>query len=319
MRRVVSALCLSLALACAAAAVDAPAERSAIFLPHWLPQAQFAGYYVAQERGFYRRRGIELTILTGGPGRPVSEALATRQVNFATLWLSTAIELRSHGVPLVNVAQVVQRSALMLVAKKSSGIREPRDLEGRKVGVWEGDFRLQPEAFFAEQGLHVRLVPLGSTANLFLRDGIDVMAAMWYNEYHTILAAGVEPSELVTFLFQDYGLNFPEDGLYCREETDPELCRAFVAASFEGWRWAFDHPEEALDVVVRAMAAAHVPANRVHQRWMLARMKDLVAPAATEMGRLRHDDYERVGSVLLAKGAIAAVPDFAAFYRPGTP
>ena len=317
-------VCCLCGLASYARAGGSPPTRKATFLPHWLPQAQFAGYYVAFEKGFYRNHGIDLTVLRGGPDRPASEALAARQTDFATMWLSTAIQMRSHGVPIVELAQVVQRSALMLVAMKSSGIRTAHDLDGAKVGTWGGDFLLQPDAFFKQQGVAVHLVPLGSSCNLFLRGGVNAMTAMWYNEYHTILSSGLEPSELVAFFFHDYGLNFPEDGIYCREEmltAEPGLCRSFAAASLEGWQWSFAHPEEALDVVLRYMAAAQVPANRVHQRWMLARMKDVIAPAGLDgaVGRLRREDYERVGAVLLDRKLVTAVPDFAAFYRPGPP
>ncbi len=131
-------------------AVKGELLRPASFIPHWVPQAQFAGYYVAFERGFYRQHGIDLTLLTGGPDRPASNALEQRQADFATLWLSTAIRLRAHGAAIRHVAQVIQRSSLMLVAKTSSGITRPADLNGKRVGVWEGDFMLQPLAFFKQ-------------------------------------------------------------------------------------------------------------------------------------------------------------------------
>jgi NitT/TauT family transport system substrate-binding protein len=302
-------------------ATDAPLTP-ATFLPQWTPQAQFAGYYVALEKGFYRRRGIDLTILTGGPDRSPSQYLQDRQADFATLWLSTAIQLRARGVPVVNVAQVVQRSALMLVAKKSSGILKPEDLNGKKVAVWDNDFRLQPEAFFKKFGLTVQMVPLGSSINLFLRDGVSATVATWYNEYYTILSAGLDRDELTTFFFDAYDLNFPEDGLYCLQETrrnHPELVAGFVDASWEGWTYAFGHPDEAIDIVMRYMADAHVPANRAHQKWMLARMRDLMmrhegetAPTAT----LARGDYERVGLLLQDNGWIDRIPSFTSFYQP---
>lgn len=305
----------------AAWADDAPLTP-ATFMPQWTPQAEFAGYFVAYERGFYRAHGIDLTILPGGPGRPASQFLEDREADFATLWLSTAMQLRDRGVPVVNVSQVVQRSALMLVAKKSSGIRAPADMNGKKVAVWDGDFRLQPEAFFKKYSLSVQIVPLGSSINLFLRDGVAVLAAMWYNEYNSIINAGLDPDELVTFFFDEYDLNFPEDGMYCLERTlreRPALVRGFVAASWEGWQYAFTHPDEALDVVTRYMSDAHLPANRVHQRWMLARMKDLMQRREGELRptkTLSRADYDRVGQLLLDNGWIGRVPSFDSFYQP---
>jgi NitT/TauT family transport system substrate-binding protein len=312
-------LCMILAVA---AAADEGGLARATFLPQWTPQAQFAGYYVADEKGFYRQRGLDLAILTGGPDHPPSQFLADGEADFVTLWLSTAIQMRARGIPVVNIGQGVQRSALMLVAKRSSGIRTPADLDGKKVAVWDGDFRLQPEAFFKRFGLKVQIVPLGSSVNLLLRDGVIASTAMWYNEYYALLNAGLDPNEITTFFFDAYDLNFPEDGLYCLATTleqRPAVVQAFVEASWQGWQEAFAHPEAAVDTVMRYMAAAHVPANRVHQRWMLARMRDLMVrrdgdPYPAKV--LERGEYERVARLLLENGWIERIPPFQSFYRP---
>jgi NitT/TauT family transport system substrate-binding protein len=291
------------------------------FAPHWTPQAQFAGYYMALERGFYRDRGLEVTILNVGTNRSSSRLLADGAADVASLWLTTAIQQRDRGVPLVNVAQLLERSSLMLVAKKSSGIREPRDLDGRKVGVWEGDLLPQPLEFFRRHGVHPDLVPLGSTVNLFLRDGVDATVALWSDDYHTILNSGVDPGELTTFFFQDHDLNLPEEGLYCREDDldrDASPCRDFVAASLAGWQEAFAHPEEAVALVMEQMLLAHVGTNAAHQRWMLDRVRDLMQPSrpSATAGVLRREDYRRAGEALRDGGSIAAIPDFERFHRP---
>jgi NitT/TauT family transport system substrate-binding protein len=229
--------------------------------------------------------------------------------------------MRSRGVPIVHVAQIVRRSSLLLLARSASGIRAPADLNGKKVGVWEGDFLLQPQIFFDENDLDVRAIPIGSTVNLFLRGGTDATVAMWYNEYHTILNAGVEPGELVTFFFRDYGLDFPEDGIYCREDTArerPELVERFVDASLEGWEYAFAHPAEAVDLVLAKMENAKLPTSRVHQDWMLARMRDLMLAdgAARPTGELSDADYARVAAALRQRHWIDRVPGFDEFAPP---
>ncbi len=291
------------------------------FLPQWTPQSQFAGYYMAREKGFYRRHGLELTIRRGGPDWPASKLLAQGEVDFATLFLANGIEKRARGGKLVNIAQIVQRSALMLVARKSRGIQVPADINGKRVGLWGEEFRLQPRAFFRKYNLQVREVPQAGTLNLFLRGGVDVASAMWYNEYHQLIDAGVNPDELTTFPMADYGMNFPEDGIYCLEETvkqHPERCRAFVAASLEGWRYAFAHPDEALDIVMAYVRAANVPTNRVHQKWMLERMRDIIQPPGWDhpMGMLTAEAYARVAGVLKDHGLITHIPKFSEFYRP---
>ncbi|WP_244155542.1 ABC transporter substrate-binding protein [Desulfatiglans anilini] len=302
----------------------APLKKAA-FIPQWVPQAQFAGYYMALEKGFYQAHGIDLTIISGGPANPPADCLTSGQAQFATLWLCTGLEMRDRGIPVVNIAQMVQRSALMLVAKKSSGIRTIQDLQGKKVGVWGPIFQLQPRALFKKLGLDVQFTRQSYSVNLFLRDGVDAASAMWYNEYHTIINAGLNPDELVPFFFHEYGLNFPEDGIYVLEPTlqeDPALCCAFMKASIKGWLYAFDHVEETLDLVMKNLKEAHIPATRVHQKWMLERMRDLMRPASgawSETGLLLRADYLRVAEMMQKEGFIDAVPEFTSFHKDCTP
>jgi NitT/TauT family transport system substrate-binding protein len=293
--------------------------KKASFLPQWNPQAQFAGYYVAYEKGFYRNRGIDLTILEGGPDRPPLLYLTEGKTDFASSLLSSGIRWRSSGHKIVNICQVVQRSALMLVAKKSHHIRNPSDMDGKKVSLWGDQFQIQPKAFFRKYNLHVKIVPQSYSVNLFLRDGVDVASATWYNEYHTIINSGLNPDELTTFFFHDYGLNFPEDGIYTLEESlkrDPSLSRAFVVASIEGWVYAFSHPEEALDITLRFIERAKIPANRVHQEWMLKRMKDLTAfsDSPGSIGMLQQSDFQKVCSALNESGMIETTPEYESFF-----
>jgi len=294
--------------------------KTATFIPQWSPQSQFAGYFVAFEKGLYKKHGIALNILPGGPHRPSLDLLKNEETVFAGAWLSTAIQERSRGARLVNVGQIVRRSALILIAKKARGIHKPEDINGKKVGLWRADLRLQPMAFLKKYNLNVTIVPQSYSVNLFLRDGVDVASAMWYNEYHTILNAGLNSDELTTFFFNEHGLNFPEDGIYTLESTlkkDPELVRAFVKASMEGWLYAFKHPDETLDIVLKYMSTANVPANRVHQKWMLERMKDLILPEdgkSPPLGTLTESDFIRVCKVLKENGLIREIPAFNTFY-----
>jgi NitT/TauT family transport system substrate-binding protein len=290
------------------------------FIPQWLPQAQFAGYYVAYEKGIFRQHHLEVKILTGGPEKPASEWLAKGRATFGTLFLTDGIEKRALGLKLINIAQIVQRSAFMLVAKKSSGINAPEDINGKKVGLWRNEFQVQPRAFFRARDIKVKVIPQAATLNLFLRGGVEVASAMWYNEYHQLLNSGVNPEELTTFLLADHGINFPEDGIYCLADLaqrQPKTCRAFVAAAIEGWMYAFAHPDEALDIVMQYVDAANLASDRVHQKWMLERMRDIILPPGTDipLGRLKPATYAQVAQEMQRSGMIKDIPEFSTFYE----
>ncbi|MFA6223781.1 MAG: ABC transporter substrate-binding protein [Desulfomonilaceae bacterium] len=290
------------------------------FLPQWIPQAQFAGYMMAFEKGFYKDAGLNVEFLVGGPTNPPLEALESGQATFCTSWVSTAVQKRSSGTKLVNLAQIIQRSALMLIARKSSGINSLEDLNGRRVGLWQGDFRIQPLALFKLHHLNVIEIPMYSSINLFLKGGVDAISAMWYNEYHTILNSGFDPKELTTFFFSDYGLNFPEDGIYCLEKTlneNPKVCESFVQASLKGWVYALERQDETLDVVMKYTHAAHTGTNRAHQMWMLARMKDLIFPDGDRavLGKLDQKQYLLVTDTLRSLGFVEDHVRFEDFYR----
>lgn len=316
-----SAVLFCLALLGLAALAHGAELRPASLIPQWEPQAQFAGYYVAQAKGFYKKYGLDMTILRGGPTAPPSELVKNGKALFGTFFLATALKLRSEGLPLVNLAQLVKRSSLLLMARASSGIMTPADLDGRRVSLWGAEFRIQPEAFFAKYGVRLTELPQGYTVNLFLRGGVDVVSGMWYNEYHSLLNSGLDENELTVFFMSDHGLNFPEDGLYCLASTlaaDPDLARDVVAASLEGWRYAFAHPEEALDIVMSHVNAANLPTNRVHQRWMLNRLRDIMFPDGdeTSFGALTRAEYEAVAKALTSAGVISDFPAYEDFHAP---
>jgi NitT/TauT family transport system substrate-binding protein len=320
MRHIISLALMLFLLAAPLAAGGAADLAQVTFIPQWAPQSQFAGYYVAFEKGFYRDRALEVQILRGGPDLPSAELVLTGKADFGTMFLSTGIVKRARGFKLVNIGQIVQKSALMLVAKKASGINVPGDINGKRVALWGEEFQIQPRAFFQQHHLAVKILPQGATMNLFLRGGVEVASAMWYNEYHRIIQAGIDPGELSTFMLSDYGLKFPEDGIYCREayfQENPRRCLEFVQASIAGWQYALAHPREALDIVMKYVNAANLPTNRPHQQWMLERMADIIHPpgAAIPLGCLQEETYYQAARELKNLGMIDNVPDFRQFYR----
>jgi NitT/TauT family transport system substrate-binding protein len=289
-------------------------------LLHWMPQAQFSGYYVALEKGYYRDAGIDLTVRHGGPDTAAFRALAQGEVTFCTGWLAYGLMERDEGVRLVNLAQLSQRSALMIVARKESGILRLEDLQGRRVGLWTKQFFLEPMMLFRNAGVSVRVVPNYTSVNLFLKRGVDAITAMWYNEFHVILDSGIDPEELTLFFLRDFGLDVPEDGLYCMEQTllsRPDLCSRFVNASLKGWRDALENQEEAVSIVMKYAERAHTGTNRAHQRWMLARMAELMVPDAdkSQLGRLRPSSYAAAAKLLTDSGVITQAPPMEEFAR----
>jgi NitT/TauT family transport system substrate-binding protein len=288
----------------------------------WQPQAQFAGFYMAQEMGIYAKYGLFVNFLHGGPTLSSLDALREKKAEFATTWLTTGIQARAQGDAICHLAQLVQRTSLILITRKSSGIRDPSQMAGKRVGIWGTDFAIPPRALINLYNIVVQEIPQSASMNLFLRGAIDVASAMWYNEYHLVLNAGVNADELNIFFLDQYGLNFPEDGIYCRQETieqDPALCQSFVEASLEGWEYAFAHREETLDVIMRLANEAHTGTNRVHQKWMLDRMKDIILPetgtATVPLGTLKKTDFEFVSYNLWWGKVISTQPAYSEFHR----
>jgi len=267
-----------------------------VFSPHWIPQAQFAGFYVALEMGFYKDAGLDVQIIHPYADVSSLDLLKNNKADIVSSFLMDAIRLRANGLPLVNIAQLSQHSALMLVAKKTSGISEPEDLQGKKLGIWSSGFDDIPFAFLRDRNIDMQVVRILSTINLFLMGGVDVMTVMNYNEYDQIINSGINEDELNTFYFADYGYDIPEDGLYCLEttyHTKKDALRKFVQATLKGWEYAGNNKEYTIDLVVAEMKKAHLPNNKAHQRWMLDRVLELITPGNKKIqyGQLLRSDF----------------------------
>lgn len=250
-------------------------NRKLVFTPHWLPQAQFAGYYVAQDQGFYEQAGLEVEIVHPSASINALRYLSEGKTDVISMFLLTALDARESGINLVNIAQISQHSAIMFVTKKSSGIETINDFQGRKVGIWRSGFREVPQALLDKNNIQVEWVPILSTVNLFLLDGIDVMTVMWYNEYNQIYLNGIDKEELNTFFMSDFGFNIPEDGLYVLENTAQNRqddLSLFVEASIKGWEYAEKNKDYTLDLVIDVMRKANIPSNKAHQEWMLEKI-----------------------------------------------
>lgn len=313
-------LALSLPLLSFADNTETSASKIKLMV-HWSPQSQFAGYYVAEARGLYRKHGVDVEVLRGGPGHDPISTLASGEAQFATAFLTAALVRRDGGVPLVHLSQVVNQSSQMIVAWKSMGVAGLQDLSGKRVSVWEGDLRAAFAGLFRAQGIQPRIVSQYYSTNLFLHRGVAACTAMYYNEFNMLYQAGVDESELSLFFLKDYGLGAPEDGIYCLDETlrrDPALCRAVVAASLEGWLYTNDHRAEALDIVMKRVREAHVVTNQPHMHWMLEKILPTIVPpagASWKLGNLDTEAYEKTATLMKETGLISAIPPLAEFHR----
>lgn len=275
---------------------DSIQTRTIRLKTQWLHQAQFAGFYVALERGFYSDFGIDVIIEMGGPDDPSSSALTERKADVVSMFLSKALREIDNGNQVINLAQISQKSSFLLVAKKNSGIRQINDLNNRRIGIWSNDFREPSMIFLNKYKISAHIVPVSWTTNVLAFDVVDIMNMMIYNEYDIFLNTGYEPDELTIFPLSDYGVNIPEDGIYCLKEyyeANRELCRDFAEATMQGWIYALNNEEETLSIVLSYLRENHLPANIPHQRWMLQKMHDSVLYNTDHFGKLSVTDYQK--------------------------
>lgn len=274
-----------------------------VFAPQWLPQAQFAGYYVALEKGFYREAGIDVEIIHPSANVQVTSMLASGKADVVSLFLITGLSYKNQGLDLINIGQISQHSSILFVTKKSRGISQLSQLNGKKIGVWKSGFDEVPKALMAEKNYQIEWIPILSTVNLFMMDGIDAMTVMSYNEYDQIINCGMNEDELNIFPVADYGFDVPEDGLYCLKatsKTKKEELKKFLEGTLKGWKYASENRGYAIDVVLKRMQLAHLPANRVHQEWMLDTILGLNVPGnkGVAPGELMEADFMKAVSIM---------------------
>ncbi len=276
----------------------------------WVTQAQFAGYYVAQDKGYYDEAGLDVEIKAGGPDIAPPQVIAGGGADVIVDWMPSALASREKGVPLVNIAQPFKRSGMMLTCLKETGIKSPEDFPGRTLGVWFFGNEYPFLSWMSQLGLAtdgseggVTVLKQGFNVDPLLQKQADCVSTMTYNEYWQIIDAGISEDELVTFKYENAGVATLEDGLYVLEEDldDPEMVdkfARFVEASMKGWKYAEENPDEAADIVLENDDTG--AQTEEHQRRMMREVSKLTA--GTD-GRLDEDDYNRTVATLLAGGS----------------
>ena len=254
------------ALLCCSVAARA---QKIIFTPQWTPQAQFAGYYVAQDMGFFKDAGVEVEIVHPSLTQPAMSRIRNNESQATTLMLCQAIEIIDSGIPLVNILQTSMNSALVIVSRKDES---PLKQKGIRVGTWNAGFDQLAISLSIKENLDYQWIRFASGINLFLSGAIDATLAMSYNELNHLRQAGVILTENNVYRFCDHGYNVQEDGVYMTKEyyeAHKAEAKAFAQACRRGWEWAAEHPEETLDIVMKYVRENHIETNRILQRLML--------------------------------------------------
>ena len=309
-------LCLSLAITASVAAEPSEPRSPLNLALQWKPQSQFAGFYLARDKGFYRDAGLDVTLLHGNSRKSALSMLEDGQADQATASLIDALA-KSPNFGLV--LQLVRRSNLMLIGWKEKGIKDVVSLDQQKISHWEGGYSLTFEMFFAKNRIHPQVIPQNYSINLFLQRGVAACAAMEYNEYHLLAQAGINPDQVTTFLMRDYGLGFPEDGLYAKADWINHHGKTALAvrrATLAAWEYARNHPEEALDIVIAEARRAKVPVNRSHERWMLRHILDSIfVPGENpeRVGTLSPSEFQASAQALVDAGHLKNPPSFLRF------
>ena len=240
-----------------------------VFTPQWTAQAQFAGYYVAEAKGFYREAGVNVRIEHPTATQPAMSRLRKNQCQATTLQLCQAMEIVDDGIPLVNILQTSMNNAMVIVSARG---KDPLTQKGAKVGIWSVGFGQLAICMSIKDHLNYEWIRFAQNVNLFVAGALDAMLAMSYNEYYQLVQAGMELSDKNVYRFCDHGYNVQEDGVYMARDyynKHRDQARKFAQASKKGWEWAAQHPEETLDIVMQYVDRDHIATNRVMQRLML--------------------------------------------------
>lgn len=276
----------------------------------WVTQAQFAGYYVALEKGYYSDEDLDVTILPGGPDIAPPQVLAGGGADAMLNWMPSALAAREKGLPVVNIAQPFKSSGLMLTCWKDTGIKSPSDFKGKTIGVWFYGNEYPFLSWMSQEGIStdggkdgITVLRQGFNVDPLLQRQADCISTMTYNEYGQVLDAGVSEDELVTFKYEDQGVATLEDGMYVLEDNlkDPlfaDKMVRFVRASMKGWKYAEANPKEAAGIVLdNDETGAQTEAHQVRMMGEIAKL------TAGSNGSLDPSDFDRTVSTLMAGGS----------------
>lgn len=276
----------------------------------WVTQAQFAGYYVALDNGFYAEEGLNVEIKPGGPDIAPAQVIAGGGADVVLDWMPSALASREKGLNVVNIAQPFASSGMMLTCRKDSGIASPADFAGKTLGVWFFGNEYPFLSWMSQLGLStdggddgVTVLKQGFNVDPILQGQADCVSTMTYNEYWQIIDAGLTADDLIVFKYEDQGVATLEDGMYVLEENLNDAAFVdkmvrFVRASMKGWKWAEANPDAAAMIVLDNDASG--AQTEEHQKRMMGEIAKLTAGSN---GALDIAAYERTVASLMSGGS----------------
>ncbi|MBB3996421.1 ABC transporter substrate-binding protein [Aureimonas pseudogalii] len=276
----------------------------------WVTQGQFAGYYVAKEKGYYDEANLDVTIKPGGPDVAPEQVIAGGGADVIVDWMPAALAAREKGLPLVNIAQPFKASGMELTCRKETGIAAPADFKGKTLGVWFSGNEYPFLSWMSKLKLStqggadgVTVIKQGFNVDPLIQKQADCISTMTYNEYWQVIDAGLPADQLTVFKYEDQGVATLEDGLYTTEAklADPatvdKLAR-FVKASMKGWQYAAANPDEAATIVLDNDTTG--AQTEEHQKRMVGEVVKLVGDSD---GTLDTKAAESTVAVLMGGGS----------------
>lgn len=288
----------------------------------WLPQTQFAGYYVADAKGYYEEEGIDIEILSGGPDIIPEQQVANGAADIGMAWVASLLSHREEGFPLVEFTQITQKSAFLLVSKKEANINSPDDLVGKKIGAWFGGLEFEILALLDKYGIDkdkdVELTKQGFTMDQILDDQIDVASALTHNEFLVLLESGLSRDDLNIIDMNEEGVAMLQDSLFATEEwlaENEDVAVRFLRATLKGWKDVINNPEEATDIVMELVDENST--TREHQLNMAIEIAKLVKPEGFDIDKIGYidaDAFKQTADIAYKFGVIKEEADLSKAY-----
>jgi len=318
MKKTIAVFCAcAMAFCAASASFAAPAGKldKVTLQLKWLPQSQFMGYYVADAKGFYKDEGIEIALLPGGSDIIPEQQVSTGVADVGVTWVSSLLKYQEKGWGFVEVAQVFQKSAMLLVSKSETGIKSAKDLKGKKVGSWFGGNEYELYALIESAGLNkdkdLKMVQQDFTMDQVKKGDVDAASAMTYNEYGLLLESGYTKDKLSVIDMNDAGVAMLEDCLFVSKkwaQKNPDLLSRFLRASIKGWAEACKDPEAAGKLVFDVDKSVSLQ----HQTYMAKEVAKLVVPSGFDAAKIGYIDpaaVKRTADYALKYGLLSKPAD----------